>query len=736
MPLHKKKFQNYSISNINRASLGYSALVLIFFFLTFFINSVHTCYAQSKIDRQALVQRHTVKIGKMDSLSSLTVGNGEFAFTVDATGLQSFPEFYKKGVPLGTQSEWGWHSFPNTANYREEETLKEYDLEGKKITYSIQRKEAGRSRDASEYFRVNQHRLQLGNVGLDITKRDGSLITPADVHDIHQKLNAWKGEVISRFSIEGVSVSVVTYCHQGQDAVAAKITSPLLQQGRIKVRIQLPYPTGTFTDDGANYLNEEKHHSSISSQSSQSATITHNLDTTTYFMHASWNGEAVAKKSSPHYFIIAPAKTDRFEFSILFSPDDKKSIAPSFLATKNSSEKGWKKFWLSGGAVDFSGSTDTRAFELERRVILSQYLTKAQCAGHFPPQETGLTYNSWFGKPHMEMFWWHGAHFALWNRTDLLEKSLSWYFSALPTAQAIAKRQGFNGVRWQKMTDNDGREVPSSVGAFLIWQQPHLIYLAELVYRNKRDKKFLDKYKELIFATADFMASFPTFDKVNDRYNLGKGLIPAQECFTAETTYNPTYELAYWSWALNAAQQWRTRLGMQRKKEWDVVLQKLSPLPQKNGVYLATESTPDCYDPDSKYTIDHPAVLAALGAIPPSNNLDTAVMLRTYNLVEKVWHWDHTWGWDFPMIAMTATRMQQPRLALDGLFKNVMTNTYLVNGHNYQDGRLTIYLPGNGGLLAAIALMCAGYDGCKTTNPGFPKDGTWKVRRENLRKMP
>ena len=56
------------------------------------------------------------------------------------------------------------------------------------------------------------------------------------------------------------------------------------------------------------------------------------------------------------------------------------------------------------------------------------------------------------------------------------------------------------------------------------------------------------------------------------------------------------------------------------------------------------------------------------------------------------------------------------------------TNTYLLNGHNYQDGRLRCYLPGNGGLLTAVALMCAGWDGCEVKNPGFPQDGTWDVR--------
>jgi hypothetical protein len=35
------------------------------------------------------------------------------AFTVDATGLQTFPEAFEKTTPLGTLSDWGWHTSPN-----------------------------------------------------------------------------------------------------------------------------------------------------------------------------------------------------------------------------------------------------------------------------------------------------------------------------------------------------------------------------------------------------------------------------------------------------------------------------------------------------------------------------------------------------------------------------------------------------------------------------------------------
>ncbi len=83
---------------------------------------------QNKIDRLALVTRNNPYVTSFDSLSSLSLGNGNFAITVDATGLQSYPELYHNGVPLGSQSQWGWHSFSNPQNYKFEETLKNYNL--------------------------------------------------------------------------------------------------------------------------------------------------------------------------------------------------------------------------------------------------------------------------------------------------------------------------------------------------------------------------------------------------------------------------------------------------------------------------------------------------------------------------------------------------------------------------------------------------------------------------------
>jgi hypothetical protein len=39
-----------------------------------------------------------------------------------------------------------------------------------------------------------------------------------------------------------------------------------------------------------------------------------------------------------------------------------------------------------------------------------------------------------------------------------------------------------------------------------------------------------------------------------------------------------------------------------------------------------------------------------------------------------------SWGWDQPMVATTATRLEQPHVAVDTLLMNSSTNVYLPTG--------------------------------------------------------
>ena len=685
------------------------------------------------IDCHALVARHNVVLQSFDIENPLTVGNGEFAFTADATGLQTFAEAFERTIPLGTLSQWGWHTFPNPDGWSIEKFhFKDFGVFGRKVGYADI---PGNQRTPEiNWLRANPHRLHLGRIGFVLTKADGHAAQINDLTNIEQMLDLWNGTLVSHFKLEGKSVEVQTICHPTSDLLAVRVVSPLLRQGRVAIQIHFPYGTGDTKT--ADWSKPDAHETVVMREKPNTAEFLRKLDNDAYFVAARWTTRARLEAVAKHEFLLTPTKdAGALEFVCAFAPMPTSGELPGFEQTRRAARKHWNEFWSTGGAIDLSGSKDPRWRELERRIVLSQYLTAIQCAGSYPPAETGLTYNTWEGKFHLEMHWWHAAHFALWNRLPLLEKNLGYYQSILPRAQGTAKRQGYTGARWPKMTDPSGAESPSPVGPFLIWQQPHPIFYAELCYRAHADRATLEKFKDVVFETAEFMVSYATWDEKAKRYVLGPVLQCAQEIFPKDHTLDPTFELTYWRWGLETAQQWRERLGLPRVEKWDEVLKQLARLPVEDNKYLFAETATGTYT-EKRWVKDHPAVLAAFGMLPGPGT-DRETMRRTLHWIWDNWDWPDTWGWDYPTVAMCAARLGEPERAVDALLLDTPKNHYRLNGHNHQRPGLTIYLPGNGGLLYATAMMAAGWDGAPKKNaPGFPDNGQWVVRWQGLRPAP
>lgn len=683
------------------------------------------------IDRAALVNRHNPVLRKLDPLSPLSLGNGEFAFTADITGLQTFPEEYEKSMPLCTLSQWGWHSWPLPSGLDPQALrLTQYEAHGRSVGYHTN---AEGQNDLFNWLRENPHRLHLGRIGLRLLSIEQREATAGEVTDIEQRLDLWTGILTSRFRFRGESVTVRTAVHPSLDLLAVAIDSSLLSDGRLSVRFAFPY--GSVEMQAADWDHSEQHQTKRIDNKANDVQLHRTLDDNGYYVGIAWSGEAAFVDHKAHSFLLTrtgsknSAKEKSLEFTVGFASIPWYHRLPKAADVFAASAAHWQRFWTSSGAVELAESRDVRAVELERRVVLSQYLTAIQCAGSLPPQETGLTVNSWYGKFHLEMHWWHAAHFALWNRLALFEKSLGWYESILPAARALAHSQGYAGARWPKMVGPEGRDSPSPIGPLLIWQQPHPIFYAELCFQTRRTRKTLERYRQIVFESAEFMASYAYFDQARRRYVLGPPLIPAQENHPPRETWNPTFELAYWTHGIRTAQRWRERLGMRRKAEWDRVIARLSALPVRDGVYLAHENCPQTY---TQRNYDHPSMLGALGMLPGAE-VDRATMRRTLDKVMKEWQWEQTWGWDYPLTAMTAARLGQPRIAIDSLLMATEKNRYLPNGHNWQRQNLPCYLPGNGGLLYSIALMAAGWRGAPQRHaPGFPDDGSWTVRWELL----
>jgi hypothetical protein len=676
-------------------------------------NLARAATAQSTIDRRAVVRRHNPTIKKFDPFSALTIGNGNFAFTADVTGLQTFAQDCSKIFPLCTCAHWAWHTNPMPPGMRAEDfRFKNYDSHGRMVGYATDK--TGQEQ-LFDYLRENPHRMYLGQIGFDLPVKAGEL------QNVNQTLDLWTGTIDSRFEIAGKPVGVQTACHPQIDAIAVRIDSSM----NLSIRLAFPYPSPEM--DMANWDLPKKHHTEVETRGNRAEFVRQlDIDNPEYATYDAYSVTAIwangiFQRAGDNEFKISNVPTRTLDFVIAFAPTQPKIVTADEIFA--ASADGWQKFWTRGAAIDLSGSTDNRAHELERRIVLSQYNTAINCAGLMPPPETGLLFNTWYGKSHLEMHWWHGVHFAAWDRFDLLERSLDYYRRIMPVAKATAVRQGYDGVRWPKMVGPDGADSPSPIAPLLIWQQPHPIYYAELSYR--RSPTALEKWRDIVFDSADFLASFAALE--NDRYVLGPPLKPVPENTDTMKTKNPAFELAYCRFALETAQLWRKRLGMSPNQKWADVVNRLSPLPVDDGRYLMMEGMTDTY---TNWNWEHPSLLGMYGMQSGDGDLggvDRETMRRSLKKVMEVWQWDRCWGWDFPMAAMCAAKLGEPEIAVQALMIESVKNKYLPNGHVYQRPNLPAYLPANGGLLSAIAMM--------VRYGAFPADGKWKVFSEGFSEL-
>ena len=155
-------------------------------------------------------------------------------------------------------------------------------------------------------------------------------------------------------------------------------------------------------------------------------------DDTAYTVYCQWSDKAwTAVRTGAHALVLQPPKdapSTTVALSCLWAPQEfvypigmtsseyvaRKAAAsaalvapgagrfPLYGTVQSASAAMWGAFWIGGSFLDLSSATkDGRAFELERRIVLSRFLTRSNSAGASPPQETGLLSNSWSGKFHL-----------------------------------------------------------------------------------------------------------------------------------------------------------------------------------------------------------------------------------------------------------------------------------------------------------------------------------------------
>ncbi len=661
------------------------------------------------IDRAALVGRHGIHLTTAERW--LQVGNGEFTANLDASGLQT--------CAGNLMAHWAWHAFPLPAGC----TASDIPATGSFDTgrpHGFQPRPPGRE-SLYAWMYENPHRLSVGRLGL--VRPDGRRLTNDELSGLDRHLDLWSGVATSTYAVDGAPVRVEACCHPHLDVLAARLSSPALAAGQLRVVLDFGYP---LADGGEPFLGDwslpDRHATKVLARTRRRLVLHRTVDDTTYLAILEVAGGTIADGAQSHAWTVT---ADGEDLEVLCWFGAEACTLPSYAAVRDTSRLHWSAFWQSGGAIDLSQSRDPRWRELERRVVLSQYLMAVQSAGSMPPQETGLRHNSWNGQSHLEMLWWHAAHYALWGRWHLAEPMLDYYRRIAPVAAQLAAQLGMTGLKWPKMVGPEGRNAPAPFHLALLWQQPHPIFFAELEHRQRPGRETLERWRDIVFGTAEHMASYPQWDPISGRCSLD----PAIPCCEQGVDRDPVFELAYWRHALELAQRWRVRLGLVREPQWDAVLRGLPPLPERDGVHLITAAWTDTWQDRRR---DHPDPIGPFAFLPLGPGVDHATAHRTVLRTWAEWNWSTCWGWDFPWMAMAAARVGEPGIAIEALLHPAPFNQYAACGIN-----AGWYLPGNGGLLYSVAMLAAGWDGAPDhPAPGFPADGSWIVRHEGLLPAP
>lgn len=150
---------------------------------------------------------------------------------------------------------------------------------------------------------------------------------------------------------------------------------------------------------------------------------------------------------------------------------------------------------------------------------------------------------------------------------------------------------------------------------------------------------------------------------------------------------------------------------------------------RENGAFVYLSGSSDIRW--EKLNYEHPALIGTFGMLR-GDGTDPSAIRRTLNKIDAAWNFDKVWGWDFPMLAMAALRSGDPERAIGYLLFSTP--------HYSWDDAGTVnspcaYLPANGGLLAAAAMLANGWDGAPQPDPDallFPKNGKWKARAEGF----
>jgi hypothetical protein len=241
--------------------------------------------------------------------------------------------------------------------------------------------------DISNWLIENPQRLSVANIGLFF---GGGNITEDQLVEKSQDLDLWAGKVHSTFRYKGSEVSVQVWCHPTLPTVGIEIKSNLLESRNLGVFFDFPYSdTSKFDAPYVGVWNDTLHNTVKLHSTSSTASFEHIIDSNINDIMAKWNTEASVSGPLPgsNKFVLNSSNSDTLQLVVAFDATANSQYnLPSYDSIVAASKEWWADYWVSGAFIDLSATKNANATELQRRIILSQYLVAVNEASHNPPQ--------------------------------------------------------------------------------------------------------------------------------------------------------------------------------------------------------------------------------------------------------------------------------------------------------------------------------------------------------------
>ena len=279
-----------------------------------------------------------------------------------------------------------------------------------------------------------------------------------------QTLDLWTGTLSSRFTLEDAHVRVESWVHPQRDLLAVRVDPGALpiesagRAGRLSIRARDAHRRSVRLD-AAGSQPDRPSRAGVRTGSNGTGRSTRRR----IRCALGWAGPARVDDGKAHEWLLSLDRAGRpLEFVISFLGEAGAASCRTW-PRRDRRARGTGRCSGSRAARSISPGAPIRARASWSGASCSRSTSRrSKCAGSLPPQETGLTFNSWFGKSHLEMHWWHAAHFALWNRRASCSSAACRGIAAsCRRARETRARQGYRGARWPKMVGPDGRESPS-----------------------------------------------------------------------------------------------------------------------------------------------------------------------------------------------------------------------------------------------------------------------------------